>query len=314
MKIDVLIDHIKRAAAEGGIWLAAIIAIFLLGVVAILQFNPVEKAGDKVGDQFASAPKVPDILADHKDERGDGLERGSTVGAAPNKAIPRPTAYLAERGIEFTFYGSPNWSSRGVNPIESMVLHVTGNGTCPGMRSWFSRPESGVSTQYGVCKDGTVEGYVEAADVAWHAGIMNRPDTTNPLIASWANGRVNPNSRSIGIEVLLAPGEKLDDYPEMKASLLALMSWLNIEVGIPLERTNVIGHYQIDSVSRSIDPTCCYDIDALLAELTVAPVQDVWGDCDVRYGNCWLNRPAWVFPDGHVFDLETGEHVPLPSR
>lgn len=48
--------------------------------------------------------------------------------------------------------------------------------------------------------------------------------------------------------------------------------------------------------------------------LAPPPPLSPWGECDGRYGNCWLLRPAWVWPDGGVYDVETGLPWPIPSR
>jgi hypothetical protein len=201
---------------------------------------------------------------------GEFQARGLDVGAEPT-ASPRPDFYLAARGVRYTFYPSPNWSGRGYHPVQAVVLHVTGKGTCPGMQAWFANPASSVSAHFGVCKDGSVHQYVETGDAAWHAGILNRPDTSQPLIASWVDGRINPNSRTIGIEVLLAPGERLDDYPAQKRSLLLLLAWISETYGVPLDAAHLLGHFQLDAVNRSVDPRCCYEITALVNQPAPPP-------------------------------------------
>lgn len=288
-----------------------LVIIFLLASgLAWAGLNALQEAKHAV---VGVPPEYPPELVDHGG-RAETDTRGSLFGAA-SKVYPRPTAYLADRGIVYHFYGSPNWSSRGQNAIDGIVVHVTGPGTCPGMRSWFSNPTAGASAQFGVCKDGSIEQYVEVGDGAWHAGIVNRPDMSNPYIASMVAAGVNPNSRTVGIELLLAPGENLSDYPEMKASFYALMNWLHDTTGVPFDRNHIIGHYQIDGVNRSVDPRCCVELDTVVFDLAggvVAPPASPWGDCDATWGDCWLLRPAWVFPDGSVYDVESGQHWPLP--
>lgn len=288
-------EHVRRWGPLG----VSVFTALMIAFAFAIYFGAPEAI-----DEVTPGPGIPPFLADHRD-RGEGLERGETVGAAPSKAIPRPVNYLAERGISFTFYGSPNWSGRGTNPIEAIVLHVTGPGTCPGMRSWFNNPASQVSAHFGVCKDGKVEGYVEVGDVAWHAGIVNRPDLSNPLIASWVATGINPNLRHVGIELLLAgPAEPLSEYPQMKASLFALLRWLSQELGIPLDRTHVIGHYQIDGVNRQTDPRCCLDIDALLFEMTGGAPSTLPPPTGMTYWDAAGER--WRFPDGWSFDPDDG--------
>lgn len=303
-----MLRNLKQYADEASIAGFLIMFAIALALGAALVFGSRE-AVDVVSPD---SPPIPPMLADHA-ERAPDEQRGESVGAAPSKAYPRPQLYLEERGIKYNFYASPNWSSRGLNPIEGIVVHVTGPGTCPGMRSWFANPQSNASAQFGVCKDGSIEQYVEVGDGAWQAGIVNRPDLSNAMIASFVAFGINPNSRTVGIELLLAPGENLNDWPAMRESFYALMTWLKTEIHLPLDRTHVVGHYQIDSVNRSVDPRCCVDIDAVLADLNAGPEPDIWGECDPRWGNCWLTQPAWVFPDGGVCVPDLGKCEPLPS-
>src|SRR5690606_23285799 len=129
-------------------------------------------------------------------------------------------------------------------------------------------PASQVSAHFGIGKNGEVEQYVALEAAAWHAGVLNRPNLTNPLIANWAATGVNPNRCHVGIELLLAgPAEPLVEYPEMRVSLNALLAWLLDVTGLPADRIHIIGHYEIDGVNRSTDPRCCVDIDAVIAEL-----------------------------------------------
>lgn len=246
---------IRQHADEMGI--AGAVALALLAVVLTLTVSfGVPEAVDQV---TPDSPAYPPDLVDHGG-RGPDDVRGATVGAA-SSVSPRPT----HLGTKYGYYQSPNWSPRGFNIVEGIVVHVTGPGTMAGMRSWFANPTAGASAQFGIGKQGELDQYVDVGDGAWHAGIVNAPDRSNALIASWLAAGVNPNSRTVGIELLLTPGENLADYPAMRATLHDLLAWLSETLFIPLDRTHVIGHYQIDAVNRSVDPRCCVDIDLELS-------------------------------------------------
>ena len=252
-----MMKHILEAAKGYGWLLATLVAIAVAVGVAVAQ--PPSPAGLVPG---GDAPAIPDEALE--DGRGPDLVRGRSVGATPSKAFPRPDSYFGDHGVKYNFYSIINWSGRSAaDSIDALVLHVTGAGTCPGMRSWFNNPAASASAHFGVCKDGSIEQYVEVGDVSWNAGFLNRPDLSNPLVAYWASNGINPNRRIVGIEVLLAPGERLDDFPAMKQSLDLLVQWLLPTVGLPPWREVLIGHYQIDAVNRSNDPRCCYSLDAL---------------------------------------------------
>jgi len=297
---------LRRALGDWG-WRLAIAVAVAVGLIVIYTRPPTP-------DDLLTRdpPGPPDLLADHaerdcRDFEGDPdgvicgafLQRGAEVGATPNTAIARPQAYLGGIGIKYNYYQSVNWSGRGFHPIEGLVLHVTGAGTCPGMRAWFQNPLASASAHFGICKDGSIEQYVELADASWHAGILNRPDTRVGLVKRFVDLGINPNSRTVGIEVLLAPGERLEDYPAMRNSLHWLLTYLLREFQIPA--SNVLGHYHIDSVNRAVDPRCCYDIAEELAFVpgAAAPIPESCGN------PCW-NDARWIFEDGWSFEPATG--------
>jgi len=269
-------------AAEGYGWLLALAAVILFAFAYFVARPPVEDAID-------TSPSIPEELADHQ-TRGD-MERGRSVGATPSTLIPRyPDA---------TFYASPNWSGRGTCGIEGVVMHVTGPGSMAGMASWFKNPSSAVSAHFGIGKNGEVHQYVEVGDSAWHAGILNRPDLSNPLVANWVSQGINPNRCTIGIELLLGgPAEPLVDYPAMKVSLDRLLAWLHEQTGVPLDTAHVLGHNQIDSISRSTDPVCCYKIAGILGG---APAADVYC-CDAPYGGRFnVTKDQWEWRPDDLF-------------
>ena len=222
--------------------------------------------GPEVADRLSSPPPPPEFLVDH-DDKGVGLDDGPTVGAS--SYFPRPEELFKSQGIDYEYAQTPNVSQRGqFATIEGIVLHVTGPGSMDGMKSWFKNPASGASAHFGVGKDGSIDQYAELADATWHAGIYNNPDLTNQMIARWwAKGRNegNPNRFTVGIEVLLAPGERIEAYPKQQESLYKLMAWVSDVTKVPLNRTQVIGHYQVDAVNRSVDPRCCMDIETVIS-------------------------------------------------
>lgn len=243
-------------------WLLAIVAVL---VAATLYFAG-PPAADEAQDALTSPPPPPELLADHQ-ERGPDLQRGSTVGAA--SVYPLPQALFADQRINYEFAETPNRSSRGQNAPEAITIHVTGPGTMDGMKAWFKNTSSQASAHFGVGKDGQIDQYAHLADATWHNGILNKPNLSNQLIASWVSGRINPNVKTVGVEVLLAPGEQITDYGPQWRSLLLLMDWLIDVTKIPVDRTHIIGHYEVDSVNRSVDPRCCIDLDGLVQELLI---------------------------------------------
>jgi hypothetical protein len=297
-----LFAWITRHADEAGPLAFIVVSLAVLGLASMLYFGAPQAV-----DVIENAPAIPEELADHQ-ERGD-LERGRSVGATPSTALPRPDAFLAQSGIDYAFKGSPNWSGRGTCAPQAIVLHVTGPGSMAGMASWFNNPSAQVSANLGIGKKGEVQQYVELGDASWHAGIINRPNLDNPLIAEWVRTGVNPNRCTIGIELLLGgPAEPLSDYPAMEKTLLTLLPWLLATTGIPADRVHVIGHYEIDSINRATDPRCCVNIDSLLTKIAgPAPLPVEWTDCDAAWGGWWnVTIRRWVSPGSSLFDPVTG--------
>lgn len=283
----------KKIADAMRTWGPVGVSLFTAVIVGVLAFAyfGVPRAYEAVD---SDGPAIPHELIDHANERA-GLERGSQYGATPSQALPRPS-HLAN----YTFHASPNWSSRGTCGVQAIVIHVTGPGSMAGMASWFKNPASQVSAHFGIGKNGELHQYVEMGDAAWHAGILNRPDLSNPLIAQWVRDGINPNRCHIGIELLLGgPAEPLVDYPLMEQTLTALLAWISQTTGVPLDRTHVIGHYQIDGVNRASDPKCCVDFDRVLHPFSAVPdeyccKQDYGGEFNITRSR-WEWRPEALF-------------------
>ncbi len=308
------------------------VVLLLVGVVGLFVWTEVrphviEPATNAIGVTNTDKAEPPPDLVDH--ETRGGLERGTSVGATPSVTLPTAQGLAASAGFNFQFIQSPNWSGRGSCGIEAIVLHVTGPGTLAGMDSWFKNPASSVSATFGIDKNGDLHQYVQLGDAAWHAGIVNRPDLTNPLIQNWNTNAINPNRCTVGIELVLGgPAEPLADYPKMQRTLTYLLNWLNDQTGVPLDRTHLIGHYQIDAVNRATDPTCCVNFGTVLANLNKPELVAVgdWkydpatGDWynpagEREWSACNVDKLRWNYIVGRWFpQLATGGFDPLPTR
>lgn len=299
-------DILKARALRSGGWLVAIIlGTVFLGVLYIIGLGLLATA--KEIKEAANKPDIPAFLADHKD-RGPGLDRGDLFGATPSKVLPRPTSYFLDNGVDYTFRGSPNWSQRGIgSAIEAIVIHVTGPGTMEGMAAWFSNPASQVSAHFGVGKVGEVHQYVEIGDAAWHAGVCNR---WTAEADRWCGSSLNPNRYVVGIELLLQPGENLSDYPAMEQSFYLLMDWLLDTTNLEASTTSIMGHYQIDSVNRSIDPICCVELNTVIATLSM-PTE--WSGCAGWGGRYNFSLDVWMHQNTGFFDPSRGQWFVAPA-
>jgi N-acetyl-anhydromuramyl-L-alanine amidase AmpD len=159
------------------------------------------------------------------------------------------------------------WPGRAGRAVEGVVLHVTDGDTAAGALSWFANPDSKVSAHYVVDRDGTVYRAVREADTAWANGVVRRPNLTNPLIAGWARSGLNPNLVTVSVEAVGRPGAP---WPAaQRAAVAGLIADLCRRHRLPLDRTHVIGHAELDSVSRAHCPGLAPEQwAALLAEAT----------------------------------------------
>lgn len=146
---------------------------------------------------------------------------------------------------------------RAGHRIRAIVLHVAA-GTEAGVVSWFQNPASGVSAHYLVTKSGAVLRFVPEADTAWGNGVLNAPDMTHPLVKQWANTPNDPtwpaglpNLETISIEREGQPGE-LVPTPQWEA-LVQLVASIYQRHGLAPDRSAILGHSQLDSVTR---PNC----------------------------------------------------------
>jgi N-acetylmuramoyl-L-alanine amidase len=137
---------------------------------------------------------------------------------------------------------SPNFGERrgGLQP-DIIVLHYTAMTTGIGAEDWLCNPASEVSSHYLVHEDGRIVQMVRESDRAWHAGA-----------GSW-QGRIDVNSRSIGIEIA-NPGHSFG-YPDFPAAqidaVIALCRGIVARHAIRPER--VLAHSDV-APGRKIDP------------------------------------------------------------
>lgn len=164
---------------------------------------------------------------------------------------PMPTTTIAKP--KMTIRPSPNRDGYAEpRKIEAICNHIA-TSTKASNLGWLTNPKSEASCNYYIAKDGEIFELVPYDHSAWTNGQVRNPDMNNPLIASWVNAGVNPNTRTVSIE---HEGEASDALTEAQVkSNNHLTAWLSQTCGIPINRTTIIGHYQIDSVQRSHCPS-----------------------------------------------------------
>lgn len=125
-------------------------------------------------------------------------------------------------------------SSRKGRAIDRIVVHYTTSRNIDGTISHFKTGRPRVSAHYIVGQDGELVRMVPDAEAAWHAGSSDM------------------NARSIGIEHVAAPGDRITTAQSRTA--VALIRWLMWTYRIQQE--HVIPHCVIKPTS------CCGDLFA----------------------------------------------------
>jgi hypothetical protein len=163
-------------------------------------------------------------------------------------------------------WGYPMGSMRPVPPASKAfsVVHITANlATAENEAAWRIR-DTGLqnSATFFVNRDGSAVqllGDPLRMD-PWANGDVRTPDTTNPRIAAMVMDGVNANERTlvaienVGNEV--AWGSVPGGYPitaAQEATNARIIAYYHAKAGVPVSRETVIGHYQLNSVSR---PNC----------------------------------------------------------
>jgi MYXO-CTERM domain-containing protein len=187
----------------------------------------------------------------------DVLRAGLSADAADGTRIvirARPVAETRTLGVAREYsgaeYPSALWvpastsnytPGRGGRSIRYIVIH-TAQGSYSGTISWFRNPSARVSAHYVIrSSDGEITQMVREGDTAWHAG-------------NW-----DYNQQSIGIEHEGFVSDPARWYTTaMYESSARLVRYLCDKYGIPIDRSRIIGHYEVPGATHT-DPGSGWD-------------------------------------------------------
>ncbi len=183
--------------------------------------------------------------------------------------------------LNIKWIGSPNFGyGRGVhgqNKPEVLVWHITASGPSnpplAGLDNWFQNTGAG-STQFGI-QDDDCHQYVKIEDACWGQGYMTKPNLSNPFIANWWNLGINPNLRSIGIEVVAQPGpmKVRKGYHGVNEATWNTMKELGLHLTKTVPSINLtksvfaVYHGMIDGINRARDTVNVYWPEDILADI-----------------------------------------------
>jgi uncharacterized protein YeaC (DUF1315 family) len=172
-------------------------------------------------------------------------------------------------------WGYPKGSPRPTPPAGKAfsVVHITGNSALPSADaelSWRIN-DKGLqnSATFFVNRDGSIrQALGEPLHMdPWANGDVNQPDRSNPRIAALATDGVNANQRTIcAIEnVGFEPGSPLTRAQEDACA--RIIAYYHRKAGVECNRRTIIGHYQLNSVSRANCPGRDKDVVDRIAAL-----------------------------------------------
>ncbi|MFO1153589.1 MAG: N-acetylmuramoyl-L-alanine amidase [Rhodospirillales bacterium] len=156
---------------------------------------------------------------------------------AAAQAWARAQALSPEYALATQFAASPAYTRlMAPRAISRVIIHITDAPTTASTVSHFTRPDANSSAHYLVGQDGAIIQFVRENDIAWHAR--------------------GANSDSIGIEhVCVKEGgvtygnttfQHLPPTDAQYCGSAALVSYLCLKYGIPIDRQHIIGHVEAD--------------------------------------------------------------------
>ncbi|MBI5494183.1 MAG: N-acetylmuramoyl-L-alanine amidase, partial [Deltaproteobacteria bacterium] len=252
--------QLVRAAALLGIPVDAVRTDAAANIrgAAYLARTAADARGWLEGRLTAGSSAVPwlEVLADARELQDDGLrfdyqqlvakllsegateadQAGRTVIIEGRGHVPVTPRTVVMQGVtpddpySARYVASPNYSSRNGADVDTIVIHDT-EGSYSGSISWLANTASQASAHYCIrSSDGQITQMVKLANKAWHAGNSGF------------------NARSVGIEhegYVSDPSRWFTDVMYRKSA--DLVKWLANRYAVPLDRTHIIGHYQVPS-------------------------------------------------------------------
>ena len=152
--------------------------------------------------------------------------------------------------------------SRGAMRATAVVHHVM-EGWLSTMIRWAQeRPvHHETSYHFGLGLDGRIVQFVPIDTPAWHAG---RRDTRNPTWPLW-DVRRNPGGHTVAVA---REGFHGDPWtPEQIEAAVSVTAWIMEQHTIEPAVETLIGHYELNPLTRAHDPGGGWDKDAMFAAI-----------------------------------------------
>ena len=171
---------------------------------------------------------------------------------------------------------SPNKMSRQGHKPDMIVSHIT-EGSFDGAVTWLCNPASKASAHFVVARDGRITQLVDIKDAAWVNGtsvdISKDPKRhySKSTLATVKNRKTNANYYTVGIE---HEGFSKDGQGKLADTQLQATIWLHKHIikevkliygiDINLDRKAIVGHYQINPITKPNCPGRNFQWDTLI--------------------------------------------------
>jgi len=173
---------------------------------------------------------------------------------------------------------SPNkYNGRNGWKPDMIVCHIT-EGSYEGAISWLTNPASKASAHFVVAKDGRITQFVELTDGSWCNGTSTDPNSKvyygKSTLKTVRERKTNANYYTVSIEhegIWAQSKGKLTDA--QLAATIELIKYIRSEVKriygieIPIDREHIVGHYQINPITKPNCPGSDFQFDAIIAAL-----------------------------------------------
>lgn len=164
-------------------------------------------------------------------------------------------------------FTTPNQSSRGSYKPCLIVWHIA-DGSYNGTISWETNKDSKVSSHFVIGKNGEVAQLVPLNMAAWTQGKVDKP--THPYVKFHIS--TNPNLYCVSIECEGKWSETKGKLTDKQLEAAAYLTSYIVEevdriygVEIPVDREHMIGHCEINSVTRPHCPGELFPYDKLIS-------------------------------------------------
>lgn len=163
---------------------------------------------------------------------------------------------------------SPNQTNRGGQIPQLIVCHIC-DGTYTGTKSWFLQSTAQTSSHFIVAQDGRICQCVPLDRMAWCNGTV--ANASVPLVKQLGG---NPNLYTVSIEHEGYYSVTRGALTEAQLDVTVwLIGYINEQLktlygsAIPLDRNHIVGHNEINSVTRSNCPGQLFPWSELMTRL-----------------------------------------------